>query len=191
VNKPTCPHLRACWERLLEADERREALAGRLTESQAQWRPAPGSWSVVDCFTHLTVTAGLYFPNIGKAVTHGRSRAMTGTAPYGRGTLVGRLLLKSVTEQTGRRFKAPRKFHPPSAVGALDAESSELRAANDSLRDLMLDADGLALGRIRLGSPVSRVLRLSLAQVFELQPVHELRHLGQAERVIDAAGFPS
>ena len=51
-------------------------------------------------------------------------------------------------------------------------------------------ADGLDLGRLRVGIPATGLVRLSLAQGFYLGVVHDTRHLAQAEAVREEPGFP-
>ena len=51
-------------------------------------------------------------------------------------------------------------------------------------------ADGLDLGRIRFGTPVLSLARVTMAEAFEMPALHEPRHLAQAERVKQAEGYP-
>ncbi|HEX5580297.1 MAG TPA: hypothetical protein VFX39_01900, partial [Gemmatimonadaceae bacterium] len=58
-----------------------------------------------------------------------------------------------------------------------------------TLRGLIDRAHGYDLRAIRIHSPLSRLLTLRLGECLEMLVVHELRHLEQAERVREAAGF--
>ena len=51
-------------------------------------------------------------------------------------------------------------------------------------------ANRLDLARARVSSPLARWLRFPLGSAFALMAAHERRHLGQARRVIQTAGFP-
>ncbi len=185
-----CEFLLACGRRFAESDERLEALAGRLSDEQANWQPAPDRWSAAQCVEHLNASAGLYFGAMEEAIRRGRERGWTGTAPYGRGTLLGRLLLSLVDPANTKKVKAPAIFHPAASELDFAAVCDAFRAANRRFGELMPQADGLDLARIRLPSPVTRLIRLSLAQAFELHSLHEPRHLAQAERVTRLEGFP-
>lgn len=57
-------------------------------------------------------------------------------------------------------------------------------------QSLLDSARGLDLGRLRVTSPVSRLLRIPLGSYLRISVAHERRHLWQAEQVTVAAGFP-
>lgn len=180
------------WARRFDENRGRfEALVADLSDEQARWRPAAGRWSVGECIAHLNVTGALYHPLMTEAIAGGRQRGLTGTAPYQGRTLAGRLLLFILNPDKRRQAKAPGTFQP-AAGPSLDLASlvEEFRSVHEGWGRLLADADGLALGRIVFASPVSRLLRIHLAEAFEINSLHEARHLGQAERVAASAGFP-
>lgn len=183
--------LRLWARRFDENRERFEALVADLTDEQASWQPAAGKWSVGECIAHLNVTGVKYQPLMTDAIARGRQRGLTGTAPYQGRTLAGRLLLFILDPDKRRRAKAPGGFQP-AAGPSLDFPSlvEEFRSVQEGWTRLLDDADGLALGRIVFASPVSRLVRVNLAEAFEINTLHEARHLGQAERVVASAGFP-
>lgn len=183
--------LRLWARRFDENRERFETLVADLSDEQAKWQPAAGRWSVGECIGHLNVTGLLYQPRMTDAVTGGRQRGLAGTAPYRERTLAGRLLLFLLNPDKLRRAKAPGSFQP-AAGASLDLESllEDFRSVHAGWGRLLADADGLALGRIAFASPVSRLIRINLAEAFEINSIHEARHLGQAERVVASAGFP-
>ena len=39
-----------------------KTIFGSLSAAQLNWKPAPKSWSVAQCFDHLITTHSLYFP---------------------------------------------------------------------------------------------------------------------------------
>lgn len=66
----------------------------------------------------------------------------------------------------------------------------EFLSLQDQLEKRMTQADGLDLGRVRVSSPISRSIKMSLGQSFALVLAHERRHLWQARQVRGSAGFP-
>jgi hypothetical protein len=52
-------------------------------------------------------------------------------------------------------------------------------------------ADGLDLNRVRVTTPISRVLRISLGEALALATGHTRRHLDQARRVRAHPRFPA
>lgn len=176
------------WSSTFEAArERMHALAGGLDREAFNFQPAPGRWSVGQCLDHVNVAMGIYLDPMERAAEGADRR---GDAPFARGPLMGRLLVAAL-RRPGLRLKAPKSFRPerteldPVAVGAeCDRQVGRMQA-------LLERCDGLALGEIRMGWPVFRLIRLSLAQALELQALHTERHLDQAERVTRADAFPA
>ncbi len=186
---------RPLWAQAFEdAVSRLDRLAGDLSPQQADWRSAPGRWSVAECIEHLNVTAELYLPGMETAAREAKgSGRWPGGPPYARGPLGGRFLISFLdpTRATPKRARAPAVFRPSSSDLELPALATRFRAANRRFLALLAQSDGLALGNIRLATPVSRLLRVSLAQAFEIHAVHQHRHLAQAEDVRATEGFPA
>ncbi len=162
-----------------------------MRPDQADWRPAPRRWSVAECVDHVNLAARLYFDRMRPAIQRARARNLAGSAPYGRGTLLGRMILRVLEPGAGRRFPAPGVFRP--ARGEIDfaALRDEFRATLAILDDLIEEADGLDLGRVRFTSPAGPILKVTLAEAFEIQSLHIPRHLAQAEAVTKTAGYPA
>jgi hypothetical protein len=181
------------WAQRFDATrERFEAVVAPLSEDQVRFQPGPGSWSVVECVEHMNVTAGLYSPLMAEVVRGGRQRGLLAQPPYKGGTWVGRLLLWSLNDAPAkkRKVKAPGIFQPVAS----ELESARVwdgfRTQHQRWKDLLQEADGLDLGGLIFGTPISRWVRVSLAQAFEIHCLHEERHLGQAENVTRNEGFP-
>jgi hypothetical protein len=56
--------------------------------------------------------------------------------------------------------------------------------------DRLRQANGLDLTRARVRSPILRWLKLPLGTAFAFTTSHERRHLWQARRIAETAGFP-
>lgn len=86
-------------------------------------------------------------------------------------------------------MKAPRVIQPPPAPrpDVLD----EFQRGQAALAEPMRAADGVDLRRARLASPVNRLVRLNLGDAFQVLQDHARRHLAQARRVREHAGFPA
>lgn len=185
-----CEFLQTCARRFAEADERFEALVGPLDAERANWKPAPDRWSVAQCVEHLNLGAQAYFGPMEDAVRRAREKGWTGVAPFRRGPLAGRLLVRFVNPDSRRKVKAPGFIRPAASGLDFPRVCEGFRAVSRRFAELMESADGLDLGRVRFTSPLSRLVSVSLAQAFELHSLHELRHLAQAERVTRSDGFP-
>ncbi len=183
ANGPRCAFLRECNERFDECEQRVDVLEAAVSEDEANRSPGPKRWSIAQCIDHLVVTAKLYEEATEKAIQEARREGASGEAPYGRGTWIGRFILSVQDKGRSKRVGAPRKFHPSDATIDFASSCARLRASLDRYRAWARDADGLPLGSIKIPTPISRFLKISLAQLFETHSKHALRHMEQAEEV--------
>ena len=181
--------LAACREQIDANRSAARELRARHTEAQLFWNPAPRAWSIAECFLHMVTAARLYLEPIDAGIERARSLGVTGKPPF-RHPWMSRWFVRSFEPPPGIRFPAPKPFRPPEALppfepilGAFLALGPEIGARLDAAR-------GLDLGRARVVSPVTPLLRLSLGMAFSLLAVHERRHLYQATDVTRRPGFP-
>ena len=177
-------------ERLRELEEvtaRAEAVIGDLDEETLNWNPAEGVWSVAQCVDHLSVTAHRYIEVLEPAIAEARQKGLTGEGPRKR-SLSDRMLRWAVEPGRGK-VKAPKMFHPGERMGR-ETLIASYHEAHATLRRLMEASDGLNLGKVRVVSPVTSLMRLTLGGAFEVITTHERRHLLQAEKVMELPGFP-
>jgi uncharacterized damage-inducible protein DinB len=163
-------------------------LLEALSEDQFHWRADAEHWSIAECVAHLLVAGGLYIPRIERSIERGRARAQLATGPH-RHPLLGRLFVWIMEPPVRMRFKAPKPFAPTTLGAPYDA-LEEFLSLQDQLKERMTQADGLDLGSIRVSSPISRSIKMSLGQSFALVLSHERRHLWQTRQIRGGAAFP-
>ena len=177
------PQLRELYKQIGPIKEHARQVAGELSPEQMKWRRVAKSWSVGECLEHLVISADLYYDRIDPLLENAQKTDIP--QPW-RATIMGRLLIKSVT--TSRRLKQPKHFRPPPEPRA-DVLGAFLES-QDRLAKLLSKADGVDLTRTRLASPVSRVFRLNLGDCFTVLVLHAKRHLHQAARVAESRRLP-
>jgi hypothetical protein len=170
------------------SDAARELVSG-LSELQLNWKPAPDKWSIAQCLDHLSVTSNKFDPYFTVALAWGQKKWPVSTAPAYRPSRVGGWLIRQVTPVTGRNLPAPKVFRP--------AESSNIQASLETFLaqqarfiQFVQDTAGVDYNKTRLRSPVTPLMRYSLADAFVVTVVHGQRHLAQARRVREMPGFP-
>lgn len=175
-----------------EAVRRMEALTAGLSDEQANFRPAPKKWSINECLEHINLTNRLYVQKLEPALAKARARGLTGGEPYGRGTFMGRFVLNNLRQgPQAPKVPAPGAFKPRRSDLKLGELQAQFRSYAEKLAELAGQAEGLALDKIRFGSPAMPIFRMTAAQIFEITQLHSHRHLNQAERVKQAEGFPT
>ena len=171
-------HLARCAQSFEDSEIRFEELAARVSQQQANWRPAPGKWSIAECIEHLNVTIERYFERMEPAFKQARDQGLTGPGPWKKRTLLGRMILRVMDPEAKRSFPAPKAFKPRSTEDLEFADVRErFRSGTATLLTLAQHADGLNLDRVRFTSPAGPILRLTAAEAFQIHALHIPRHL--------------
>ncbi len=172
-------------QQIRKIEQHAAGLTTGLTEAQFNWRPAPGEWSIEECLAHLIIVGQWEIRAIEQAVDDARARGLTGSGPFRYG-----LIDRFIVDQTAlgpdgrprRRFSAPRRFVPLHGQ-PLTAVMPTFRHLQRQFQIQMDRAEGLDLARVKVRTPISRFLKLSLGMMFAQAAAHEERHLAQARRV--------
>jgi len=160
--------------------EARELTRG-LSESQFNWCPAPGEWSIEECLAHLTMVGQWELRAIEQAVERGKAGGVTGTGPFSYGS-IDRFIVDMTLPPVRTRLPAPKRFVPLHGQPVTAIMPTFLHV--QSMFQLQMHrAEGLDLARVKVATPISRFLRMSLGATFAQAAAHERRHLEQARRV--------
>jgi hypothetical protein len=184
--------LAECAERFRAAITRAETLCAGLSQAQANFKPEPKRWSVAECLEHLSTSMTSYLPHLQRAVERARAANRTGSEPWGKGTFFGRFILNNMVKgPTHMKVKAPPPFRPEvRSEWDLAEVLQRFKERTGEMLALLEQADGLDLGRIKQGTPMPMV-KVTLAQSFEIHSRHNHRHLDQAQRVTEHDSFPA
>ena len=173
-----------------ELQKNREAVMSRLQAMNAEqraWKPGPKSWCALEVVDHLATTARQYGDKIEAALSNAPA-APDNAAPVKR-TLVGRMILMGVQPGFKMKIPAPKMFHPESKVPD-EGANVRFEQTHDRLDKLMEQSEGLAVSKIKFGTPVSPLLRLTVCEAFEILALHPARHVAQLDRLTHHPDFP-
>ncbi len=144
-------------------------------------RPQAGKWSFLECIEHLSLTYSDYLPRVEEAILAGKN--VTGTH-FKRG-FFGRMMINSMTPKEGKiklKVKTLGKFIPP-ANHALDFSIVDtFIKQHRSFIKLLMAAQPLHGGKIRLDSAIGSVLRFRLGDCCQFLIGHNERHWLQAQQ---------
>ena len=181
--------LGALLEELGAVTEDARRVFGGLSAAQLNWKPSPERWSVGQCFDHLIKTNRTFFPDM-ERIAAGTHRASLWGRVSPLSGFFGRMILKSLDPEKGRKTKAPRVFRPASSDVSADV-IEQFAAHQRELTALMRATAGRDLARTIVTSPVSPLATYSLLDAYRIVVAHERRHLRQARRVTKTPGFPA
>jgi len=183
------PELDDYQKQFQQAGEQAKILTQGLSEAQFNWRPRPDAWSIEECLGHLIIVGQQEIRLIETAIQNGRTRGLTGTGPFRYGW-IERNILRQTEPPARRPFRAPRRFRPVHGQ-PLTAILPTFLHVQKQFAQLAAQADGLDLARVKVATPITRLLKLSLGIAFAQAAAHERRHLEQARRVRESSGFPA
>lgn len=183
--------LRTCLQRLDEARRSATDVVNGASAEQANFKPAPKSWSINECLEHINTAMATYADKMQPALQTARERSALGAEPFGRGTWAGRYILGVLNKPPGTsRVPAPRVWKPSASSYDKDKQLARFLELTQRFEQLAQQADGLALGRVKIASPATSLIRVTLAQAFEITGLHNLRHTAQLERIPAKPGYP-
>lgn len=166
------------------APEEFQKLIEGLSDEQFNWRPGEDRWSMAECIDHLVMIGTIMNRNIDEALEKAEARGLRSDGPFKYGAL-GNWFVRAVSGSEAARkkkFKAPKTYTPTSnhSISRLD---SAFRKLQTEYVERLKRADGVDLVRVKIPSPITRLIRLSLGQWFALLAGHQERHLQQAKDV--------
>ena len=168
------------------ADVRAKSIAETLSPEQINWQPQPGAWSIGQCLEHLAITNEVYLLAIARAL---KGRRQTRVQEIRLGAPSQWFIRNYIAPNPqGKRARAPAKITPGKSVRA-DILAAFL-GGNQSARDLIRQGAEYNVNAIRFPNPFFPLLRFTVGTGLEIISKHQSRHLLQAERVRQSAGFP-
>lgn len=167
-----------------------ELLVEGLTQQQLNWKPYESQWSMAQCLDHLAVTTKAWEQIFADAIRRGRQKYAVAGSPRYSPTIVGGWLIKNAGPELKRKFPAPKVFRPTDGSNIQNALQTFLDSQTRFL-NFVKDSHGLDYNKTRLRSPVTPLMRYSLADAFVVIVVHNQRHLAQARRVRELPNFPT
>jgi hypothetical protein len=177
--------LAAIVRELDEARDRAHRTADGLGPATWARRPPGGGWSVSECLQHLNLTSGAFLGRLQQGVAEARAKGLAATGGPYRLDVVGWLLCRLLEPPYRLRVKTSAPFVPGGIAPASEVLASFDRW-HDALVECVRSAEGLAVDRVRVSSPFSARVKYSVYSSLRLIPVHQRRHLWQAEQVLRA-----
>lgn len=161
---------------------------GSLSGAQLNWKPAPDSWSIAQCFDHLITANTQFFPEFERAATGTRKNSLwESISPFSG--VIGKKMLSSLDPASLKRLPAPKGSLPSQSDLPADI-IKRFAAHQEDVVAKVAALGGMDMQKTVVTSPFLRLLTYRLGDGLRIMLVHEQRHLGQARRVMQAEGFP-
>ncbi len=166
-----------------------DTLVTPLGQEQFVWRPGPNRWSIAECLEHMNATARAYLPAIDEGIADAIRNGAYAEGPF-QYNLIGRIF--------SRLMEPPARFRMRAAIDKMPGPQRPKRETLAGFRayqvqyvDRLRQANGLDLSRSCVRSPLASWIRIPLGSAFASMAAHERRHLWQARKIREFAGFPA
>lgn len=172
------------------SDEEAKALVAGLSDTQCTWQPNGGrSWSIAQGLDHLAKANTAYFAAMAESLAEAERRgAPARVGPIEPGWFARRFIA-TLEPPPGPRLRAPRKIIPALVTNKEEVLDGFL-TSQAAVRRMLGETAHLDLNRIRFRNPFLSLIHVTLGAGFLILAAHDRRHLWQARRVTEAAGFP-
>ena len=164
-----------------------QATFGRLDARQLNWRPDATRWSAAQCLEHLLAANRLMVQSAQEALDGAKPPTVWQRMPVLPG-LFGRMLIRSQSPLATRKFTASPLATPSSSDIGGDIVDRFI-AQDHELVSWLRRLDETRASRVIMTSPFVRFITYSLLDGARLILAHDHRHLQQAGRVMQSAGF--
>jgi hypothetical protein len=143
-------------------------------------RPAPESWSVLECLEHLNRYGRFYLPEINKRIreSHGKESSV-----FKSGWLGNYFANSMLPKDSGmKKMKTFRNMNPIHSKLEKQVIVEFLEQQQEMLR-LLGKARKVNLNQTKTNISISKWIKLKLGDTFRFVIYHNERHLAQAQRI--------
>ena len=154
-----------------------------LSDAQLRLRPAPGSWSVVECLQHLNLAERYYVRQLQHKTDRLGLVQHNPTDQTIESDWVGRLTLKFLDPKSKTKVPAPGIVRPRTASDLNPADvMSQFLELHTLQRDLLNKLTYLDWNSEKVPTMYGNWLKMRLGDVVRMLVVHTERHIQQALR---------
>jgi len=165
-----------------------DALVAPLGQEQFVWKPGPNRWSIAECLEHMNATARAYLPAIDEGIADAIRHGAYAEGPF-QYNVIGRIFSRLMEPPARLRMRTAIDKQPGPERPKRETLAG-FRAYQVQYVDRLRQANGIDLSRSCVRSPLASWIRIPLGSAFASMAAHERRHLWQAKKITETAGFP-
>lgn len=157
-----------------------------LSEQEFNYKTNPDSWSVAQCLEHLNLYGDYYLEVMQKAIEKSNSPSQELFKSGMLGNYFANMMLPKEGEI--KKMEAQKKQNPSKfeTIYLPKETLNRFIGQQEQMLELLEKAKNKSLNKIRIPITLSKLIKLRLGDAFRFNVNHTLRHMNQAQRVIDA-----
>lgn len=156
-----------------------------LSPEQLNWRPDEKTWSVGQVLHHIWLTNDKYLANLSTPIREARHKQKA-EQDYAS-SWVGSKFIDMVGPTGGQNTPVPKVLQPPYGRTPSDIVQRLLDQI-EGIQEFLLESERVDLRKTKMASPIAKVLKLPLGDVFLALQGHNERHLNQATKLLRMSG---
>ncbi|TYZ08873.1 DinB family protein [Hymenobacter lutimineralis] len=146
-----------------------------------QFKATPASWSVLECLEHLNRYSRFYNPALRKALAVKPSSATHAEVGF---SWLGRKSYEMVRPENRKLQKTLKHMNPSQSALNPKAVLTEFRQHQETLLELLRQAENADLNRKGVPVEFFRLLKLRVGEALLFVVAHQERHVQQAQRAL-------
>lgn len=154
-----------------------------LPEKTLQWRPAPESWSILECLEHLNLYGRFYLPEIKKRLNNASTAKSKQTFKSGLlGNYFALSMLPKEKLNTMKTFKNMNPIHSTLDKTVMDEFIRQQR----QMLSILEKCRKVDLNKTKTSISISNFIKLKLGDTLRVVIYHNQRHMVQAQKALIA-----
>ncbi|MBB6613129.1 DinB family protein [Pontibacter sp. Tf4] len=150
-----------------------------LDNTTLNYKPAPDSWSILECLEHLNRYSRYYNAALAEAVANNADGNYVPSITY---SWLGKKSLDMVRPQNGKKHKTVKHMNPANSQLS-PATIAEFQKHLQDLQNLLQSARTTNLNKKAIPVEFFKLLKMRIGETLEFVVMHQERHLQQALRV--------
>ncbi len=163
-----------------------QTFAG-MGPDELNWRPDDKTWSVGECLHHIWITNDKYLANLDKVIRESNRKEQPNQEYVS--SWVGKNFIEMVGPTGGKNTPVPKALMPERGKVPRDVVQL-LMDQMEAFEEFLSESEGTDLRKTKMQSPITKILKLPLGDVFIALQGHNERHLNQAGKLMRSGGFP-
>lgn len=164
-------------------------LLQSMGEAALKTVPALDKWNVLQVLYHLNSYNNYYLPHIAQATKEGENIPYSATFKAGViGNYFTNMMLPGNNGMVKNVMKAPKDHSPAGDFTDIEVVN-EFVAGQQKLLQLLGEARGVNLTRIKVPISISTLIKLRLGDTFRFLVAHQQRHFVQISNTLKANGM--
>lgn len=151
------------------------------TAAALQFKPTATSWSVLECLEHLNRYSRFYNPALRNALAAKKSSNTDAEVGF---SWLGRKSYEMVRPENRKLHKTLKHMNPSQSALNLEGVLTEFRQHQETLLELLRQAETTDLNRKAVPVEFFRLLKLRTGEALLFVVAHQQRHVQQAQRVL-------